>query len=175
MSSKSRRGRIYQLPAEIAPDLSPPKGMSEAEAAVWRQWMPVLATAGVVDPSDLMAFTEYCKTTARRDAIEAQMGGQWWTSTEAGNAKGHPGAAILAACERRIDRLASRLGLDTLGRLAAAVRKKSLSAQGELPIPAPVPRQPSLGKKEQAQLAAVNAGRDDHWGEDLAFPGSTTH
>ena len=173
MSSTSRRGRVYQLPASIAADLSPPKGLSEAERAVWRQWMPVLAAAGVVDPSDLMAFTEYCKTTARRDAIEAKMGGDWWATTADGNAKGHPGAAILAACERRIDRLAGRLGLDTLGRLAAAARKKSLDAQGELPIPAPVPRQPALGKKEQAQLAAVAAGKDDHWGEDLAFSGST--
>jgi P27 family predicted phage terminase small subunit len=170
MGGRAKRLRPFAVPAEIAADTPPPATLSrDGERRAWRQLLPVLVAGGVVTPADLLVFAEYCKTVSRRDEIEEKMGADWWATTAGGGVKGHPGMALLARCEMRIDRLAQQLGFNPGARLT--IKAKEQATQGELDFPAPVRATQPAGKKEQAAQESLTAGKATGWGDDLAFRG----
>lgn len=167
----SKRKRTA-LPAAVSAKTAPPAALNGEERRVWREWIPTLAAGGLAAPADLMVFAEWCRARVRRDEIERQLGGMFWCETANGTPKGHPGWALLARTEARLDRLAVRLGLDTIGRLGAEARKQ---ATADKRVAAQVPASPRsrLGVKAAAVEAAHRAGDGSDWGDDLRFAGAS--
>jgi phage terminase small subunit len=163
------------LPAAITTTIRPPKGFSENERRVWREQLEFLQAAGTAAPSDLGTFALLVQVIARRDENERQItadGGRTY-KTETGYLRNHPLVSEVRSDNRLELSLRERLGLAPLHRLRASAQVEALERgrQARLDLPEPMPSRPApVGKKEQAQQAAMAAGAGSDWGEDLRVP-----
>jgi phage terminase small subunit len=166
--ARSPRRLAPHLPSNMKADLPAPAAFSAIERQIWGEELPFLLANGFVEPADLATFTLYVQVKARRDRLSAELGGEFIYVTPTGIERQREKAKIMFSAEKQMLALQKALGIGPMPRLGAEQRQRTL--QGDLFAPAVSPREPALGKKEQAAEASRQVDQDH---DDLRFRGAT--
>lgn len=162
--TRRKRGAVA-VPQGMGGRIAPPPSFNEMERQVWREELELLRAGGFAEPADLGVFTLYCEVKARRDALKAELNGDFYYVTKSGFERAKERAKIMFAAEKQMNALQKQLGMGVAARQPAQKRQQELQREFDF-------TPPPVGKKERAMQESLTAGKETGWGDDLEFRGA---